>query len=191
MTNTLSREEVTRLANSALHGGSAVLIAVAIAQAESGFDADAVNTNSNGTTDTGLWQINSVHGYSQASLRDPSKNAAAMAKISKNGTDWTPWTTYNNGAYKQFLGNAASGSDTVTGAASTGDLVSGGIKVPGLSAIGDVFNKIFNADLWKRIGVGYLGAILIMFGIYIIVSNTRVGKEAIGAAVGAASKGVV
>jgi len=189
MTNALSREEVTRLANSALHGGSAVLIAVAIAQAESGFDADATHVNSNGSTDTGLWQINSVHGYSQSALKNPSTNAAAMAKISKNGTDWTPWTTYTSGAYKQYLGSAGE-SGTVVGDAGTGDLVKGTSLNP-LSAVGDVFNKIFNADLWKRIGVGYLGAVLIVAGIAIIVANSRAGKEAIGTAAGLASKGLV
>lgn len=189
MTNTISREAVTRLANSALHGGSAVLIAVAIAQAESGFDADAVNHNTNGSTDTGLWQINSVHGYSQSWLKNPANNAKAMAKISKNGTDWSPWVTYTSGAYKQYLGSAGD-KGTVVGDAGTGDLVEGTNLNP-LSGIGDVFNKIFNADLWKRIGVGYLGGVLILAGIYIIIANTRVGKEAIGAAAGVASKGLV
>jgi hypothetical protein len=76
-------------------------IAAAIALAESAGVSNAVNHNSNGSTDRGLWQINSVHG-SQSTF-DPLANAKAAVAISSNGTNWRPWVTYNNGAYKQFM----------------------------------------------------------------------------------------
>lgn len=76
-------------------------IAAAIAMAESGGVINAQNHNSNGTTDRGLWQINSSHG-SQSTF-DEMGNARAAVAISSNGTNWKPWVTYNTGAYKRFL----------------------------------------------------------------------------------------
>lgn len=76
-------------------------IAAAIAMAESGGVVNATNHDSNGTTDRGLWQINSVHGAQ--STYDPTANARAAVSISSNGTNWKPWATYNSGAYRKFL----------------------------------------------------------------------------------------
>ncbi len=66
----------------------------AISFAESRGDEDAVNHNSNGTVDEGLWQINSIHGFSN--LRDPLANAQAMKSIvASQGLG--AWVTYNEG----------------------------------------------------------------------------------------------
>lgn len=71
---------------------------VAIAIAESGGNSDDVSgPNTNGTYDTGLWQINSVHGidnptWTQSWLRNPVNNAKAMAALSHTGTDLSPWS---------------------------------------------------------------------------------------------------
>jgi TP901 family phage tail tape measure protein len=50
------------------------------AQGESGGDADARNVNTDGSVDTGLWQINSVHGFS-GDLTDPLVNARAAKSV--------------------------------------------------------------------------------------------------------------
>lgn len=74
-------------------GGSPLYssMAAAIALAESGGNPNNSNNNSNGTTDRGLWQINSIHG-SQSTF-DPLANAKSAVAISKNGTNWRPWCT--------------------------------------------------------------------------------------------------
>src|SRR5262249_12728038 len=74
-------------------GGNSVYaaMAAAIAMAESGGNSTATHTNSNGTTDRGLWQINSIHG--KQSTTNAAENARAAVAISKNGTDWRPWCT--------------------------------------------------------------------------------------------------
>jgi hypothetical protein len=38
-------------------------------------------------------------------LRDPWFNAVACFWISKNGTDFTPWTMYRNGMFTPYRGN--------------------------------------------------------------------------------------
>lgn len=66
-------------------------IGVAIASCESGLRAGAVNRhNSNGSIDVGLFQINSVHNYTEDEMLDPIANAGvAYAKYVKQGTN--PW----------------------------------------------------------------------------------------------------
>lgn len=79
----------------------AAAMAAAIAMAESGGNSAAYGVNHNGSTDRGLWQINSIHGAQ--STFDIMGNARAAVAISSNGTNWRPWTTYNTGAYRQYL----------------------------------------------------------------------------------------
>lgn len=50
----------------------------------------AVNHNRNGSWDAGIFQINSVHGYSQEYLFNPENNIKAAKKIF-NGRGWTSW----------------------------------------------------------------------------------------------------
>jgi hypothetical protein len=95
------------------NGGApaAAPMAAAVALAESGGRTDATNHNTNGSTDRGAWQINSVHGA--LSTYDLDANAKAAIKISNNGLNWGPWSTYLNGAYRKFLGPPAAGTVTV------------------------------------------------------------------------------
>lgn len=80
-------------------------LTAAIALAESGGDPSAINTsNEDGSVDRGLLQINSVHAqYIAARLFEPDYNAQAGYDISSGGTDYTPWVTFNTGAYIPFL----------------------------------------------------------------------------------------
>lgn len=97
---TLSRHAVLLLATQA--GFPDPKLAAAIALAESGGVTGAF-VRSSREYSVGLWQINTkVHPYSVDDMKDPFKNAAAAFKISKGGTDWSPWSTYKNGAYKIF-----------------------------------------------------------------------------------------
>lgn len=86
------------------HGGNpaAAPMAAAIALAESGGCVDATNHNPNGTTDSGLWQINSIHAP-PAQMADPVANVTQAIAISANGTNWQSWSAFTNGAYRRFL----------------------------------------------------------------------------------------
>jgi hypothetical protein len=85
------------------NGGPSVAapIAAAIAMAESSGNPQATDDDGNGSVDRGLWQINSVHG--NLSTYDVNANARAAIQISSGGRDWSPWTTYTSGAYRQYL----------------------------------------------------------------------------------------
>lgn len=77
-------------------------VMLAIAKAESGLDPNATNVNKNGSSDIGIFQINSVHGYDDLSLFDPDTNIEAARKVyEKQGL--TAWTVFKTGVYKKFL----------------------------------------------------------------------------------------
>jgi hypothetical protein len=81
--------------------GTAAYEAAAIAFAESSGNPKAEDHDNNGTTDYGLWQINSVHGYdSDELINNPVYNAQAAYAIYKEaGNSFSPWDTYTSGAY--------------------------------------------------------------------------------------------
>ena len=89
---------------------------VAIAQAESGLNTDALSpynqdshTYPDGTThasrDRGILQINDYWwaSYSDACVYDPACAFKAGYTISKQGTDFSDWSTYQSGAYRKYL----------------------------------------------------------------------------------------
>lgn len=99
--------DVARLALSVGLSQTNAAIAVAIAQAESGFNTAAHNPVPPDNS-VGLWQINLLAHtqYTVEQMKDPNQNAAAMARISGVGSNWNPWSTYTNGAYEGFLSAA-------------------------------------------------------------------------------------
>jgi soluble lytic murein transglycosylase-like protein len=84
-----------------------VRTAYAICMAESRGNPEATGHNTNGTDDRGLMQVNSIHadlvGGNLTALYDPATNIKIAYSLSRGGQDWTPWSTYNNGEYRQFL----------------------------------------------------------------------------------------
>ena len=95
---TLSCHGLESLWESAGGSSGAAFTAAEVAMAESGGRQYATDNNSNGSTDRGYWQINSIHG--SLSTYGAYANARAAVQISSNGTDWSPWVTYNTGAYQ-------------------------------------------------------------------------------------------
>ncbi len=69
--------------------GSATPQALAIIKCESGGNPNATNHNSNGSTDRGLFQINSCHGAN--STYNVEANIAYAYKLSRGGRNWSPW----------------------------------------------------------------------------------------------------
>lgn len=101
--------------------GSNLDTAYAVAMAESSGNAGAYNGNA-GTGDKsyGLFQINMLGAMgperraqyglsSNDALFDPLTNAKVAYKLSQGGTNWSPWSTYKNGSYLQYKGQAPSG----------------------------------------------------------------------------------
>ena len=87
--------------------GSACRVALAIQRAENPKGAcEIYHYNSDGTLDWGYFQINTVHlqrpGLNLRSLLDCKANID-FAYVLYQERGFTPWTTYNSGAYMKFL----------------------------------------------------------------------------------------
>lgn len=102
---------------------------VAIGGAESGWKVDATNTNTNGTTDDGWLQVNSVHGYDRQRLRSDPIYAAAAAYAIYKQQGFAAWVTYNTGAFRKFLGQTPR-VRSFTGGTTPGKTRPGG-EIPG------------------------------------------------------------
>ena len=99
---------IAAYAHTAGFSGNDLVIAVAVAKAESGWDYSAKGgPNSNGSYDWGLFQINDVHKPSAEVKTSPLANArAAFGIYSRAGKTFKPWAAYNNGSYKKYLAEA-------------------------------------------------------------------------------------
>jgi len=100
--------QIARTARSGGFSGNGWVISVAVALAESSGWTRAVLINTDCSRDRGLWQINSFwHSeVSDAAAFDPVSAARASFTISSSGNNWTPWVTFNNGAYQQYMARA-------------------------------------------------------------------------------------
>ncbi|MEV7044410.1 transglycosylase SLT domain-containing protein [Amycolatopsis sp. NPDC051061] len=120
----LSAEQIARHAYAAGFRGQGLTTAVAVALAESGGRTTAHNATPPDDS-YGLWQINMLgalgperrHQYhlkADDRLFDPDTNARVANSISSDGRDFTPWSTYTNGAYKDHLTAARKAAQDVT-----------------------------------------------------------------------------
>lgn len=120
----LSAEQIARHAYAAGFRGQGLTTAVAVALAESGGRTTAHNATPPDDS-YGLWQVNMLgalgperrrqyHLKSDDQLFDPATNARVANSISGDGHDFTPWSTYTNGAYKDHLTAARKAAQDVT-----------------------------------------------------------------------------
>ena len=107
----LSIKEALALCNVVGFAPNQLDVAVAVMCAESGRYTKAWHANlaADGltilSTDRGIYQVNDkAHpDFTVEDAFDPKKNAAFTYRLSKQGTDWSPWMAYNSGAHEKFL----------------------------------------------------------------------------------------
>lgn len=97
--------------------GQSLQTAYGVAKAESGGRPKAFNPDaSTGDRSYGLFQINMLGALGperrrqfglkrNEDLYDPLTNARIAYRMSGGGKDWTPWSAYKSGAYKQYTGS--------------------------------------------------------------------------------------
>jgi hypothetical protein len=80
-------------------------VAAAIAVAESGLDANQYNPTDNGGTQTswGLWQVSHGDHSPYPNWQDPLANAQYAVAKYRGANGFTPWGTYDSGAYRAYL----------------------------------------------------------------------------------------
>lgn len=155
-------------------------IAAAITYPESSANPAAIQPGQPyATTGWGLWQITPGNSEPQFgtdhALLDPLANAkAAVAKYRAAGNSFRPWTTYNNGAYRQYLQNVAPDASGIQTASDTGG-------TPPSSA-GQLYQNMLGklGPLWWTnpgfvIGAGATGAIDVGGAISQLTSDVSTG----------------
>jgi len=93
LSGTLSCSGLEDLWDSAGGNPADAFMAAEIAEAESGGQQYALSP----TDDYGYWQINASNG--SLATFSAYGNARSAIILSDDGTNWSPWTTYNTGAY--------------------------------------------------------------------------------------------
>lgn len=164
-------------------GGSKALapIAAAIAEAESGGNSDALNPNDNNGTQSsyGLWQIsNGTHAPPSPGWANPAVNAQLAVAKYKAAGGFSPWGTYDSGAYKAYLSPSTTPDPNVPGsatalaaesaAAGSADCLLGFGGIPGTSWLNDLFGSGGNIGqacfLTKSNARAFIGAGLMAVG---------------------------
>jgi hypothetical protein len=184
-----------------------IATATAVALAESGGETTATNRNSNGSTDYGLWQINTVHGalLNQGDKFNPLDNAKmALTVYARAGNQWTPWTVYKSGTYRAQMGAAtlaAAKPTTPDPAAQPNPTAVNAATVPtsspldlfgpigtALGSVVQIFDKLTSGSLWLRIGAFILGSCLIVFSAFRLSGAEKVVMPAVKTAAKVALK---
>lgn len=162
--------QIAQYAKDAGFPTAAIPVATAIALAESGGRNTATHKNTNGSTDYGLWQINTVHPdvLAMGDWRDPGTNARmAFAVYQQAGGKFTPWSTFNSGSYKSHLSAAAPAGSQVSGT------TNGPLSGFNLGSLITDLGKLFDPALWKRIGIGALGVLLLIIAAYALFGSAE------------------
>ena len=106
MAETITDVQIANNAAAAGWTGADLVTSVAVALAESRGDVKAQHRNTNGSTDYGLWQVNSIHNYPVADLLTAMGNAKAAHEIwARDG--WRAWAAHNNSSYLLFKARAS------------------------------------------------------------------------------------
>lgn len=158
--------------------------AIAVCLAESGGDTQAKNAKSSAS---GLWQIMvSAHQdlIGDRDIFDPVVNTDVAAKVYNAAGGWSPWEAYNTGAYKKFTGKGAKAysnlklmNEVQLGKAYADILALPAREVQGISKTFTPEGIIdFVRQGGKVVGLFVAGAILLILGVWFILSRTNVGK---------------
>lgn len=168
--NRLTDQQILNIAITVGWKGDDQRIAVAVALAESGGNSLAVHRNANGSTDYGLWQVNSVHGFDTDQLLEAVGNGFAAHHVWE-AQGWNAWTTYKTGAYLLYMPRAR----TVKPSINDDGTVSGKSDtktVNILSGFLDFFISgaqwLSKAHNWLRIAYALVGGGMVLAGLVIV-----------------------
>lgn len=166
--------EIYKLSRAAGLSVADSVIAVAVGLAESSGDDTALGDVDLQTAQwgpsVGIWQIRTLTAETgTGSFRDinalkgnPAFQAKAMASISQQGANWSPWTVYNKGIYERYLGQARNAA-TATGA----DVAP--VSLPG--SVPDVDSVVTAVKTTAvQLLAGTLGVVLVGVGFVLAIS---------------------
>lgn len=192
VTNKVSDAQIAGLAAAQGLSGRALVVAVAVALAESDGDASVngpnVTTNwGNGpfrTHAVGLWQILLGPGRpNEIALRNPTTNALWMKKLSSGGKNWQPWEAYTNGRYLRYWTRAQKAANNPSaeppsGSGTTADQA--GILNPldWVDSASDFFGFITDPVTWLRAAMFVGGGAMLVMGLFLMSGQAERASQA-------------
>lgn len=190
--NKLSDGQIAALAAAQGLSGRALVVAVAVALAESDGDASIngpnVTTNwGNGNFRThavGLWQILLGPGRpNEVALRNPTTNAQWMKKLSSGGKNWQPWEAYTNGRYLRYWTRAQKAAKNPSAVPPSGSTdAEQAISLNPLDwadAASDFFELITDPVTWLRVAMVLGGGVMFAIGLFMMSGQAeRAGQAA-------------
>lgn len=181
----LTMAQVYAYARQAGFAPDTAIIATAIGMAESGENPKArgdigLETSYWGPS-VGIEQIRTVKGDTGKGTDrdiaqlddDPLANMIAAFDISKQGKDFSPWTSYNNGKYRSYLGQATAAAG---GAASAGGAVSATQTAFGLPSPAVIGQKVEEIG-FVLLAIGLAGTLVVLGG-YKLAGSPKLPKGA-------------
>jgi len=170
-------------------------VAAAIALAESGGCSTALNPDDNNGSQSsfGLWQIsNGTHQPPVSNIYNANVNAKqAVGKYKGAGDSFSPWGTYDSGAYKRYLNDSTTpvttgiptlnGGPTAGGSsgtpAQTGTCLLSAPKVLGFSLGGCLFSKTEARALVSGLMMA-AGGLTLFAGLAVLTASAFAGTKA-------------
>lgn len=217
---TYTAAQIAQIAAGAGFTGTGLVRAIAVALAESSGTAAATHTNSDGSIDRGLWQLNSRWHpeVSAAQALAPATAAAATYTISKAGTDWHEWATWNSGAAAAQMGRAQLAAASVKpgstaqpalfGIPSPGDIIGGTedligatpdvigqginslLNSTGLSGLAKIAEAVVKGAVWMANPHNWLRVLEVTAGTGVVILGIKMlADSGVGGPVGAAARG--
>jgi hypothetical protein len=196
----MNYKEIVSLAKDMGLNDSRARVAAAIAMAESGGNPNAVVHDSDDDS-YGLWQINMKdpmgsdrrrkYGLpNNEALLDPRRNGMVMADLSQHGGNFSAWTTYTSGKYKEHMDGkslADKAADIVNGAKdAAGNAYNNAMDVG--RAAGTIANAtektakwVSDSKTWVRIAYVGGGTLVIIVASVALLRSTPAGSKAVSA----------
>jgi hypothetical protein len=193
-----SQSEVYSLAKSVGLTDSRARVAAAIAMAESGGDPNKRNTKPPDDS-YGLWQVNMYGSLGPArraqfgltadsDLLNPQTNARAMKAISQDGGNFSPWSTYTAGTYRQYMDAPVADQSKEPGfldrlGSAIDPLGINRSVIGGFDSAGEAFKLLGKAAIWMsdtrnwiRVIYVTVGAVVVVAGLIMVIESTKVGR---------------
>jgi len=146
----------------------ATYTAIALYESGGGNPLAVNHANTDGSTDYGLFQINSSHSdlLGAGDKFDPAANTVMAKTISSNWTNppnpppgangQTPWSSYNSGVYSKYLpiATAAAGTATATTNSSTPTIGDGGTSTTSITTSSNAPAYVDSGKRGRVLGTG-------------------------------------
>ena len=195
---TIDAAELRQLLQTAGFSGDAIDEGVAIARCESSLRTDVVVREDNGSTSTGLFQINSVHGVSVSALKNPRRNVQEARRLYEAaGKRWDrDWVRCSKGLAARVAEDRSNRDTNLSDIPVIGDTAEGIAAVANAvgaaaGAVKGFFEYLTDPNTWRRIALVVAGGGIVLVGAATLARGTEFGKQVESAAVGVASKGTV